>query len=167
MATARGPPPLMQANVARSLIRLMFVAGCSNRNDAVDKSRAMPMLGAIQHSNTEDVRRLAESKTGLEEREPGSQATPIIVASGSDQWPVVEILVDHGADIWAHDQFGITMAQRALTSRILPGSAEDHARRRVIEKLMARGYPFPPLGRDEVLTLDKAGKWPPPGVTRP
>ncbi|CEF40000.1 hypothetical protein predicted by Glimmer/Critica [Acetobacter senegalensis] len=45
-------------------------------------------------------------------------------------------------------------------------SPEDAARLRVIEKLKARGYPFPPPSRAEILTLDKTGKWPPPGVKR-
>ncbi|KXV58360.1 hypothetical protein AD948_11800 [Acetobacter senegalensis] len=78
----------------------------------------------------------------------------------------MEILIDHGADIWAHDRFGITTAQRTLTSRILRGSPEDAARLRVIEKLKARGYPFPPPSRAKILALDKAGKWPPSGVKR-
>ena len=90
----------------------------------------------------------------------------MIDASDTDQWPVVEILIDHGADIWAHDQFGITTAQRTLTSRILRGSDEDKARLRVIDKLKARGYPFPPPDADQVLALDKSGHWPPPGVAR-
>lgn len=151
-----------------TLIGLVLLAGCSNKddavNDTVDKSQIMPMLGAVMHSNTEQVRRLAEQHIGLEEREPADQATPMIVASGSDQWPVIEILVDHGANIWAHDQFGVTMAQMAVTSRILSGSKEDQARLRVIEKLKARGYPFPPPTAEEILVLDKAGHWPPPGA---
>lgn len=143
-----------------------LLAACSNKDDAVNKAEIMPMLGAVQHSDTEEVRRLAEQGIGLDEREPADQSTPMIVASGSDQWPVVEILVDHGANIWAHDQFGITMAQMVVTSRILPGSDEDKARLRVIEKLKARGYPFPPPGRAEILALEKDGKWPPLAAAR-
>lgn len=132
----------------------------------VHPDRIQPMLGAVMNSETDKVRRLAERHQGLDERDTGDQSTPMIAASDTDQWPVVEILIDHGADIWAHDKFGITTAQRTLTSRILRGSPEDAARLRVIEKLKARGYPFPPLSRAEILALDKAGKWPPPGVKR-
>ena len=143
------------------IIGLVLLAACSKKEDAVNQAGIQPMLGAVMHSETEEVRRLAEKGIGLDERYPANQATPMIMASGSDQWPVIEILVDHGADIWAHDQFGITMAQMAVTSRILRGSKEDQSRLRVIEKLKARGYPFPPPSAEEVLALDKAGKWPP------
>lgn len=148
------------------LIGFTLIAGCSNKEAAVNPSKIQPMLSAVMHDGPEEVRRLAEQHIGLDEREPADQSTPMIFAAKTDQWPVVEILIDHGADIWAHNQFGITAAQRTLTSRILPGSAEDQARLRVIDKLKARGYPFPPPGRAEVLALDGRGEWPPHGVTR-
>lgn len=119
------------------------------------------MISAVMYSDTEKVRELAAKGIGLNKRAPEDQATPMINASDTDQWPVVEILIDHGADIWAHDEFGITTAQRTITSRILRGSDEDKARLRLIEKLKARGYPFPPPGREEILALDEAGRWPP------
>ncbi|RMB54817.1 hypothetical protein C8J44_0043 [Sphingomonas sp. PP-CE-3A-406] len=149
-----------------TLVGFALLAACFNEDASVNQAAIMPMLGAVMHSDTDEVRRLAEHGIGLDEREPADQSTPMIVASGSDQWPVVEILVDHGADIWAHDQFGVTMAQMAVTSRILPGSDEDKARLRVIEKLKARGYPFPPPNAERILSLEKDGKWPPLEATR-
>ncbi len=149
-----------------TLVGFALLAACSNEDASVNKAAIMPMLGAVMHSETEEVLRLAKQGIGLDERYPANQATPMIMASGSDQWPVVEILVDHGANIWAHDQFGTTMAQMAVTSRILPGSNEDKARLRVIEKLKARGYPFPPPNSEQILALEKDGKWPPLEVAR-
>lgn len=145
---------------------VLLLTGCARKDDAVNQARVQPMLGAVMHSDTDEVRRLAERREGLDERLPDDDATPMIAAAQTDQWPVVEILLDHGADIWAHDRFGITAAQNAVTSRILRGSPEDAARLRVIEKLKARGYPFPPPGRAEVLAADKRGEWPPRAGTR-
>lgn len=144
----------------------LALAGCSNDESDVNQAAILPMIGAVMHSNSEKVHELAARGIGLNERDPEIQITPMINASDTDQWPVVEILLDHGADIWAHDKFGITTAQRTITSRILRGSDEDKARLRVIEKLKARGYPFPPPDPDEVLALDKLGKWPPVGIVR-
>lgn len=147
----------------RQWIMMMILAlgACSGEESSVNQAAIMPMSGAVMTSDTDEVRRLAAKGIGLDERDPGTQATPMIDASDTDQWPVVEILIDHGANIWAHDEFGITAAQRTITSRILRGSDEDKARLRVIEKLKARGYPFPPPDPDTVLALEKAGKWPP------
>ncbi|MFV0920696.1 hypothetical protein ACR720_01140 [Sphingomonas parapaucimobilis] len=116
------------------------------------------------HSKPDEVRRLAEQGIGLDERDPANQSTPMIAAAETMQWGMVEVLIDHGADIWAYDQFGITAAQQTETSRVVPGSNEDQARLRVIAKLKARGYPFPPPKSDEVLELVRKGCWPPAGT---
>ena len=149
----------------------LTIAGCGKKEDAVssskgavDPSGVQPMLAAVMNGTPDDVRRLAEKHVGLDERYAANQSTPMVWAATVDQWPMVEILIDHGADIWAHDEFGITAAQRTITSRILPGSKEDAARLRVIEKLKARGYPFPPPNSNEILALEKAGQWPPHGA---
>lgn len=136
----------------------------TNVSQNIDKGPHLPLIGAVMHSDTEKVRELASSGIDLNERAPEDQSTPMINAAQTDQWPVVEILIDHGADIWAHDEFGDTTATYILNSRILRDSVEDQARFRVIKKLKAQGFPFPPPDREETLELDKAGKWPPPGV---
>ena len=124
------------------------------------------MLAAVMHSKPDEVRRLAAQGIGLDERDPANKPTPMIVAAQTLQWQMAEVLLDHGADIWAHDEFGITAAQVAETSRVIPGSDEDQARLRVIAKLKARGYPFPPPNSDEILELVKDGRWPPQSAHR-
>ena len=156
----------MMRHAALMLALCLVATGCNRKEPEVSNYPDVPMLGAVMNSRTEKVRELAAKGIGLNERAPENQATPMIAASDTDQWPVVEILIDHGADVWAHDEFGITSAQRTITSRILRGSDEDKARLRVIEKLKARGYPFPPPDADTVLALDKAGKWPPVDARR-
>jgi hypothetical protein len=156
----------MMRPAALMLALCLVATGCNRKEPKVSNYPDVPMLGAVMNSRTEKVRELAAKGIGLNERAPEDNATPMIRGAQTDQWPVVEILIDHGADIWAHDEFGITAAQRTITSRILRGSDEDKARLRVIEKLKARGYPFPPPGRDEILALEKAGKWPPVDARR-
>lgn len=144
-----------------ALAACLLTANCSKKDDSVDNPLRQPMLGAVMHSRTGEVRRLAEQGIGLNERDPASHATPLITAGMTDQWPAAEILIDHGADIWAHDEFGFTIGVPCMNSRILRGSEEDKARLRVIEKLKARGFPLPPPSLDEVLAMDEAGNWPP------
>jgi len=138
-------------------------AGCSEEK-TVNNPSVLPMFGAVQHARTEEVRRLAERGQGLDERKPSNEATPMIFAAGANRWTIVEILLDHGADIWAHDKFGVAVGEHAVTSRLVPGTPEDEARLRVMEKMKARGYPFPPPDRNEILRLDADGKWPPAGA---
>jgi hypothetical protein len=156
----------MMRTLALVLLLCAATAGCNQKEREVSNYPDVPMLGAVMNSEIDEVRRLAAQGIGLNERAPEDNATPMIRGAQTDQWPVVEILIDHGADVWAHDEFGITAAQRTLTSRILRGSDEDKARLRVIEKLKARGYPYPPPDADTVLALAKAGKWPPAGARK-
>lgn len=146
------------------VIGCLLTAGCSEKDTVANKQAIEPMLGAVMHAKTDEVRRLADRGIGLDERYYTNNDTPMIFAAGSNQWTAVEILIDHGADIWAYNQFGITAAQRTETSRVIPGSDEDQARLRVIAKLKARGYPFPPPKSDEVLEMVKEGLWPPAGA---
>lgn len=147
-----------------AMIMSLLAMGCSGDDTVSNKAGVQPMLGAVMHSKPDEVRQLAKQGVGLNERDPANQSTPMIAAAETMQWGMVETLIDHGADIWAHDEFGITAAQRTQTSRVIPGSDEDQARLRVIAKLKARGYPFPPPKSDEVLEMVKEGRWPPAGA---
>lgn len=75
----------------------------------MDQSPTQSMLGAVMYADTAEVRRLAEQHVGLEERYPPDQSTPMVWAAAVDQWPLVEILLDHGAVIWAITSSGLRL----------------------------------------------------------
>lgn len=82
-----------------TFVLCLALAGCDQKDAKVINYPDIPMIGAVMNSDIDEVRRLAAKGAGLNERAPENQATPMIDASDTDQWPVVEILIDHGADI--------------------------------------------------------------------
>lgn len=117
---------------------------------------------AVEYRDRDAVRAvLAAHRDGLEERdEVGS--TPLIIATGSGQFTIAELLIDAGANVWALDRFGINPAGNTATVKYPPGTEEGDARVRVIARLKERGVPFPPPAPREVLRLAQAGEWPMP-----
>ena len=67
-------------------ILLGLIVGCSNKDAPVNPSKIQPMLGAVMHSETDEVRRLAVAHIGLDERDPADQSTPVIAPAQTDQW---------------------------------------------------------------------------------
>ncbi|WP_233140374.1 ankyrin repeat domain-containing protein [Acetobacter sp. DsW_063] len=147
--------------LATTLLKLIGGQSMAAGRQTAEEMQSSAMMGAVMEGSADDVRALAEKNVGINDVYSGQRTTPLIVAATTDQWPSAEVLIDHGADIWAHDRFGVTAAQMTVNSRILPGTSEDQARLRVIEKMKAQGYPFPPPDSDTVLQLEKEGKWPP------
>lgn len=88
--------------------------------------------------------------------------TPLLTAAGTDHWRTVAFLLDHGASFWA-DAGGMTVADFATASRILPNNPDGEALPQVIGRLKAAGYPWPPPNVAQVRALKAEGKWPPPG----
>ncbi|MEA1673577.1 ankyrin repeat domain-containing protein [Nitrospirillum sp. BR 11163] len=88
--------------------------------------------------------------------------TPILAAAAADNWQTVAFLLDHDVSLWA-DADGMTVAQFAQNSRILPNNPNGEALPRVIERFRAAGYPWPPPNVAQVRALKEEGKWPPPG----
>jgi hypothetical protein len=144
---------------------LLLALGCGRAGQGSDPLSHRSMFGAVLDRSPEDVRRLAQRGEGVNMRDQFDGATPVIRAAETGHWSSAEVLLDHGADIWAHHQSGVTVALASTMSDVPKGSREDQARLRVIQKLKARGYPGP-MEAEEVLALDKAGQWPPPGAKR-
>lgn len=139
----------------------LLLAACQ----AQDPYRMNAMLEAVSDRDEATVRRFAALRNGLEERNEIG-ATPLIVATTSNQFVIAEVLVDAGADVFAADKFGVTAGLAAETSRLRAGSIEGDARERVLAKLKARGFPFPAPAFKQVKAMVAAGQWPPPQPAR-
>lgn len=134
----------------------LLVVGCMNghRNGPVNA------MVAVEQRDPDAARDAAVARRGLEQRDE-SGATPFLKAAASGQYVIAEILLDHGADPWAADEFGLTAAHFISTNPFPPGSPDGDAKVRLTDKLRARGFPFPPPPQGEVLRLIAAGHWPP------
>ena len=118
------------------------------------------MLEAVSDRDEVTVRRFAAARSGLDERNEIG-ATPLIVATTSNQFVIAEVLVDAGADVFAIDKFGVTAGLAAETSRLRAGTVEGDARERVLAKMKARGFPFPAPPFKQVKAMADKGHWPP------
>jgi ankyrin repeat protein len=65
--------------------------------------------------------------------------TPVIWAASGDSWGMVKFLIERGADLTAHAGNGRTLANKALTSRVLLDSANGQDLQDVRAILAKRG----------------------------
>jgi hypothetical protein len=121
------------------------------------------LIAAVYDRDARRVRELIASGANLEERKSDG-STPLLLAVESDQFGIAEALIDAGADIWVTSEFGDSVGWATERSQLGPGRDGD-ARRRVLVKLRARGFPFPAQHRSIVLQQIRAGAWPPKAVT--
>ncbi len=117
------------------------------------------LVEAVMHEDEPRVRQLITAHANLEEQD-GDEQTPLLIAAISDQYIIAEMLLDAGASIWAKSDFGWTVGYAAQSSK-LTGGAENQARLRVIEKLKARGFPFPAEHPTVIEAKAAKGLWPP------
>lgn len=135
-----------------------FVAGCSNVSPIPPGSS--PLANAVVNKRPDAVQQLlasGESPDSVDER----GTTALVLAAATDQFVIANMLVDQNANIWAASKLGYTAAIYANTSHIPDDSEEGQARLRLIERLKAAGYPWPPPWPDDVMELRSAGQWPP------
>jgi ankyrin repeat protein len=139
-------------------IRLLLSAGADPNGTLDDKT---PLYEAGMTGAVEAARLLLTASADIDKPD-GVGKTPMLAAAATDRWEAVGFFLDHGASLWK-DANGITVAEMAATSRILPNSDNGRALPQVVEKIKASGYPWPPPNAEEVRALKAAGKWPPPG----
>ncbi len=86
--------------------------------------------------------------------------TPVLMAAGADHWAAVDLLLDHGASVWAHSTSGLTLGLYAATSRLLPTSDEGKALALVVNKLKGKRFPWPPPMPEAVREAVANNTWP-------
>ena len=146
---------MLARGFAVALAASTTIVGCMATNDNAQSVRI-----AVEERDPVAVQRAVAARRGLEERDESGN-TPLLIALASGQFVIAEILIKGGADVWAHDEFGLTAGHRIAANPFDPGSVEGDAKQRVIELLSARGFPRQPPPQAEVLRLDAANGWPP------
>lgn len=140
-----------------SIARQLLAAG-ADPNGLMDQNSALQkaaLLGA-----TDAIELLLKTGANVNQADELGE-TPILTAALTDRWATVDLLMDHGASIWASNRPGVTVALLASNSRILPNSPEGAALPRVVARLRAAGVPWPPPDARQVRALRDAGRWPP------
>jgi hypothetical protein len=117
------------------------------------------LVQATMEGSEVRVRQLILDGADLEESD-SKQQTSLLIAAKTDQFDIAEILIDAGANVLTTSRFGWTVGYAAETSRIAAGPDAD-ARLRVLDKLRARGFPFPAPHPDHVKSLMDRSAWPP------
>lgn len=144
-----------------SAVALITAAtGCTSVEHDHDTVTAMY---AVEQGDSDAVREAVAVKRGMEQLDESS-STSFLKACASGQYVIAEILLDGGANAWAVDEFGLAAAHYIEVSPFPPGTQEGDAKERVLAKLRARGFPFPPPAQEEILHLVAAGQWPPAGA---
>jgi len=127
----------------------------------MDAGKPDELLEAVMNRQASRVAELLVRQPDLDARNKQLD-TPLTLATVSDQFVIAEMLIDAGADVFAHNKFGWTAGFAAQTSRLDPGTEEGDARQRVIAKLRSKGFPWPAPDPDAVKQLVSADAWPPP-----
>ena len=127
--------------------------------DAVSDSQ--PALWRAALLGREDVvRRLASAGATLEKGNDQAE-TPLIAAVQGDQFRMALLLLDLGASPFATSDEGYTAGYWITRSVIPAGGVEGQARARVIERIKAAGFPWPPPKPADVRAAQARGAWPP------
>jgi hypothetical protein len=121
---------------------------------------SVTVMVAVMYRDLTAARTATAAKRGLEQRN-AEQDTPVLVAVATGQYAIAQVLIEGGADIWAVNQFGLTVGRYAEVARAVPGSEDAEAREWLIAHLAAVGFPKPAPRSEDVLAAVAAKRWPP------
>lgn len=121
----------------------------------------------VERGEFEKVQELIRAGANLEAR-GYAQGTPLLIAAMGENWRMVELLLQAGAEPLAADEMGFTVPWVAATSRIRPETEGGQALDRVRKILNDRGIIGIVVQPREVEQMLAEGRWPPePGTQTP
>lgn len=136
----------------------LLTMGCTMAGPEQQQTNYVSVTAAVAYRDEAGVRALLDAGRPPDERDD-VQATPLITAAASDQFRIAELLLQHGADPFAFDRFGVTAAEFVATSREPDDTPDGQARLRIMQRMKEVGVPVPPPPRDHILALAAAGRW--------
>lgn len=117
------------------------------------------LIDAVLYRDADLVEQLIAQGAPLEERDQDG-ATPLMIATASEQYLIAERLVAAGADPFAMDSLYITAAGGLWISNLTSDTPDGAARERLIQIFHDRGVPLPPPTPQDMPEAIKAGRWP-------
>jgi hypothetical protein len=117
------------------------------------------LIDAVLYRDAELVEQLIAQGAALEERDQDG-ATPLMIATASEQYLIAEQLVAAGADPFAMDSLYITAAGGLWMSNMTSDTPDGAARERLIQVFRDRGVPLPPPTPQDMPEALKDGRWP-------
>jgi hypothetical protein len=147
------------AGVFIFILLIYIVSARSSKTERHMPQGSSPLANAVTFRDLTEVERLlSEGISPNSEDERGTSA--LNIAAATDQFRMVNLLVDKGASIWSTDTLGYTAAIYAKTTHIQKDSVEGQACDDFIRKLKLSSFPWPPPFPDDVRGLMNAGNWP-------
>lgn len=128
---------------------------------AAVKLRHVPggsLVAAVMNESSLSVRVLLLTGADTEEKNHKGM-TPLLIAGLTDQYRLVELLIQSGANIFAVSKFGWNLGYMIQSSRLIRGP-EFEARERLAKLLQERGFPHPAPDLKQTLELVAQNKWP-------
>ena len=139
------------------VLTAIMLGGCMPNDQAVRYSVTV----AVERRDIDRVRSAIAAGGDLEFRNDAG-STPLLIATGSGQFVIAEVLIDAGADVFATAPLGQTTGRYVEVAAYPPGMPEGDARVRIRGLLADRGFPFPAPLPEQVVVLRESGDWPPP-----
>lgn len=125
-----------------------------------EKGSSSPLAKAVMDRNYGRVAQLLVQGEAVDSTDHAGRSA-LWVAVASNNYPIANLLLDHGADIWFADDMGFAVVAFPYVSKNKLGSEDALEQARFIRRVREAGCPWPPYLPDVVEKMREEGKWPP------